>query len=407
MEWFLEFFLGIVSVTVENNRPEEVLNACAERGVVLRQARPTDNGLDLRLHRRDLAALRRICVQLHVSMHVKRIYGVLPFMGKIKKRYVLLAGLVICVIAVWASSFFIWQITFTGNDRVSTAEILTQLEDLGVDIGACRLTVDQNRISNEMLQRLTDLSWIAINITGSRAHVSVREELAEPEMVDEDTPAQIEALKPGIISKMTVRNGSAVCAVGDTVQAGDLLVTGKMESISSGTRYVHAQAQVQARTWYTFSAVMPTSVQQRVAGDEHRSKIALLFGKNRFNLYFDSGIFTAEYDKIINGGELSFLGSTLPVRTERTELFLCTLEEAQVPEEEAVEILTKRLMQRLQTEIGETGRIITTDIETQSGENLVTVTLRAECEEEIGQMRQMTQDELLSSESQDKEEEKE
>ena len=64
MDWFLSFFLGIVTATVECARPADVLNACAAAGIALRQARPTEKGLALRLDRRNLAALQRICTGL-------------------------------------------------------------------------------------------------------------------------------------------------------------------------------------------------------------------------------------------------------------------------------------------------------------------------------------------------------
>ena len=407
MEKILAFFLGLASVRVQCACPEEVLNACAGTGIVLRKVQLSEDGLTLCVRRRDLAALRCVCTGLGARISAVRVYGVLPFAERIRKRYVLLAGAVICILAVWLSSLFIWQITVSGNTGVRTDEILSQLEELGVHIGACRLTVNQSRISNEMLRRLTDLSWIAVNISGSRARVTVREETPAPEIADESTPAVICAGKSGVISSMTVRSGAAAAAVGDTVQAGDILVTGQMDSISSGSRYVHAQAQIRARTWYTMSAIMPVNARLRTPGTEARSKNALIFGKNRLNLYFDSGIFTAEYDKIINGRDLSFLGSVLPVRTEKTEIFASVLEETQIPEADAVSLLQRRLTQRLQTEIGENGRIVSTDFSTQSGNGTVTVILRAECEEEIGQTRVMTQDELAARKPEDKEDKNE
>ena len=134
MEKILAFFLGLASVRVQCACPEEVLNACAGTGIVLRKVQLSEDGLTLCVRRRDLAALRCVCTGLGARISAVRVYGVLPFAERIRKRYVLLAGAVICILAVWLSSLFIWQITVSGNTGVRTGEILSQLEELGVRI---------------------------------------------------------------------------------------------------------------------------------------------------------------------------------------------------------------------------------------------------------------------------------
>jgi similar to stage IV sporulation protein len=70
-------------------------------------------------------------------------------------------------------------------------------------------------------------------------------------MVDKDTPCNIVASRDGIIQEMVVLEGQAVVKVGDTVKKGQLLVSGLFEDSDTLTsRFVHAMAQVKARTWY-------------------------------------------------------------------------------------------------------------------------------------------------------------
>ena len=394
MERFVAWIRGLADVHLACARPEAVLNACAAAGIRLYRAVPAADGLDVQAGRWALAGLRRVCAQTGTEMTVRRVRGAWPFAARLRGRTVLLFGLALCILAVWASSLFVWQIDVQGNTAVPTGEILAELEKLGVGIGACRLTVDHARVSNEMLRRVTALSWIAVNFSGSRAQILVREETPAPERVQTDVPSVICAKTDAVLQSITVCGGDTVHKAGDTVRAGDVLVTGRMDSLSSGTRFVQARALVRGRTWHTLSASMPLAAYGRETTGEKTALHAFVFGKKRVNLYFDSGIFTAEYDRIIKGGELSFFGSVLPTRVETTDVLHGALAPVNIAEADAAEILRQRLTDRLLSEIGESGRVLDTEFEIRTENGAASATLRALCDEDIGEARPMTAQEL-------------
>ena len=56
---------------------------------------------------------------------------------------------------------------------------------------------------------------------------------------------------------MNVYMGKPLVKAGDTVVLGQTIITGALDSRSSGMRYVHAMGDVYARTWYEISASIP------------------------------------------------------------------------------------------------------------------------------------------------------
>lgn len=103
--------------------------------------------------------------------------------------------------AVCVLSRFILTIEVSGNEKVPTAAILTELSRQGVRVGAYGPGLDVRRISQEALIRLEDLAWMSVNLHGTRAEVLVREKLPTPELRDETTPAHVISAATGIITQ--------------------------------------------------------------------------------------------------------------------------------------------------------------------------------------------------------------
>jgi similar to stage IV sporulation protein len=108
------------------------------------------------------------------------------FLWRFRKRYILLIGAAAVFIAVWAMSLFIWEIDVHGNEKVSKQQILSVLGDMGVGIGSFGPTIVSEAISNDILLKIPELAWIAVNVYGSHADILVRERIEKARLLDKD-----------------------------------------------------------------------------------------------------------------------------------------------------------------------------------------------------------------------------
>jgi similar to stage IV sporulation protein len=297
-------------------------------------------------------------------------------------------------LAVWGLSMFIWELDVHGNETVSSQEILEALEELGVGLGSFGPAVKSEAISNDMLLRIPKLSWIAVNISGSHADILVRERIPKPLIVDENAPTMVYALKSGIIAKMSVLEGARMFTEGETVQAGDVIVSGVMDSIASGKRIVHAMAEVQARTWYEIPAQTVLQTRKKEYTGKTKTKTAVIIAGIRINFYFNGGISFQNYDKITTENFLVLpTGNMLPLIIVREKYAEYTPRDTRLGILEAQELLQKRLMERLKLQIGD-GEIVSTAFDTSLEGDVLKVMLRAECLEQIAAERPFTPEEL-------------
>lgn len=341
------------------------------------------------------------------SLKIVRGWGTPFLLRRIKRRWGLFAGGLFCLVIVWCSSFYIWELEVSGNETVSQGEILRALDELGVEIGTNRLLVNQEYLSNEMLQKIPELSWFALNISGSRAVAQVQECEAEPKMLDALLPTSVYAEKSGVLTKVTVLNGTGLFKVGDAVSEGEILVSGRMDSLSTGARYVHSIAEIYAETQYDLEAEIPLETVTKSYTGANREKYALILGDARLNLCFMGRNQTGSYDKITTINKLRLWdGTALPIglvkETYQAYEPIC----AAVDPEAAEKLLQERLAQQLEREIGEGGEIRSASFHALTEEGLLRVQMHAVCVEEIGVEREMTTKELAEAkqENQTKEE---
>ena len=130
---------------------------------------------------------------------------------------------------------------------------------------------------------------------------------------------------------MEVYEGNKLVKEGHTIHAGDKIASGIMTSSQGDVWQVHARAQAEVRTWYTMQTVMDLALQApRKTGVKH-SRMALIIGERRFNLYLVENAPFTWYDKTIKKKSFELPGGfELPIYLIRE-----TYEETQ-PEEVAV-----------------------------------------------------------------------
>ena len=374
----VKYMEGSVRVRVASRYPERFINICASGGVDFRDLRRNDDGTnDMTVTISGYRRLKELEKNSGVfSVKTLKKSGAPFLLWNLRRRYTLILGLFLSFGIAWCSSFFIWQIDISGNRSVSDAEIMEALGEVGVKLGTCTFAVSRERVSNELLLRLKKLAWITVNIHGSRASVICREKIPIPEIVDYSEPKSIYASKPGIIESVTVLRGTADVMAGQTVTAGERLVAGGEKT--------RADAQIFARTWYELCEKMPLSCLQKEYTGQRTVRTAIIVCGKRINLYFNGGNPYTEYDKITTYNYVTLPGdSMLPIAVVREEWDEVRYAEETADAGEAGSILSARLLERLEDIIG-SGRAERLDFTAEEEDGALTVTLAAECVEQIG-----------------------
>lgn len=394
----INFLRGFLEIHISGKFPERFLNICSAAGIAfwdLKIISPEE--YSAKIKRRDMQKVTSLAESAMCTVIVRGERGAPFFLFRFKKRYIFIAGMLLCIVALYGTSARIWDFEVIGNETVSSEHILRQLGKLGVKPGVRAKEVDPEALEDLMLLRIKELSWFTVNVSGSLATVEVRERIPAPEVVDERAPCNIVAGKAGIIESISVLEGSAHAVAGDTITKGQLLVSGIVDNVS-GARVVRAMAEIKARTWYTYTAKMPVELPFKSLTGENQSKYSLIFGSNRINFYFNSSFRFTEYDKIVERTRLTLPGGvTLPIVVERMTGREYSSHMAQVDGYDSEEVLKEHLLSRLERGAHE-AEIVSIEYDFDIADGMLSATLTAECLEDIAVAAEIPIDGILRSE---------
>lgn len=384
---------GSVRLEVEGAFPERFLNLCAQRGILFWNVEWMETTrLRLTVTRRgsrQVAALgeRTLCIVTPAGRK-----GMPYFLARFKKRYAFWVGMGLSMAAVCVLSSFVLTIEVKGNTNVPTAQILTELRRQGLGIGTFGPGLDERTVGNKVLLQLPQLSWLSINLYGTRAEVLVREAVEAPELVDAQEYGSVVARASGIVTRVEALTGEAVVKVGDTVLEGETLISGTVhlegpaysDKPEIGQIQVRASGRVYARTWRTMAAQLLLEAQvKRYTGEETNLWSVTALGR-RTDFFGKGGISFDRYDKISHTWTLTLPGGEeMPLAVQRETCRAYELETLAVEPDAAEAMLKERLLEALEEAVGE-GEIVSTEFAVETENGMLTVTLQAECREEIG-----------------------
>lgn len=396
MRHLMNLIRGMVCVRLTGLFPERIINLCAQAGIDFWAMEWLDeHTVRFTTRRHTLGLLEELAGKVGCEVERESSRGLPDFLGRFRTRYAFLAGLLLALCAVSFLSRFVLTVEVTGNEQVPSAVILSQLRRLGVRPGVYGPALDRKQLAQEALVELKDLSWMAINLHGTRVEVIVREAIKEPERIDETGWFDIVAQADGIITHIEPEQGDALVGDGDVVAKGDVLISGTVTLepplySDRPARYyqTHARGRVWARTWRTLTATIPVETEVKDYTGAEKSVWSVNFFGRRMKIFGNTGISWPMYDKITTVRPATLPGGReLPLALHRETYREYLPRTVEVDREAAQALLEEQLQKQLAALIGEDGTVETTRFSSRVTDGQLEVTLTAQCLEEIGEER--------------------
>ena len=392
------YLTGWALVRVAGAEPERFLQALAERGIVFWDASaPADYTLTVKVPDRAARHMAPLAAGLGCEAAVVSRHGLPALARRLVRRPGLWAALLGVLAVLYVGSAFVWDITLEGNDTIPDRVILQALRTCGVDIGAYWPAFSQDAIRNGVILRVPGIRWMTVTVRGGHARVIIRQTRERLPPVDESEYVHIVAEKAGLVEQVSALRGTAEVEARMAVLPGEVLIGGYSTGRGGVQGPVRAMGGVTARTWYELTAQAPLEDCEKVPVERGYSRWALILGKTRLNFYKDSSICPIGCDKIIECHTFGLPGLfTLPFRLERTVFVPYETETVQAMARR--EQLEEQLMASLLSQVGPEGEVLASTFSAARSGETIRVTLRAECREQIGAERPLTEAELAEIE---------
>jgi len=280
------YIYGFVDIVVEGYYIERFINMCTIKNIFLWNInRDKSTILYTRVAIKDFRKLKLICKKTGCKMKITKKNGIPFFMNRYKKRKVFIGLLFLVFFLIIFTSQFIWNIEIVGNDTIPSNDILQIIEQNGLTIGKAKNKINTKELINKLRLQRDDLAWVGIDIEGTNVIIKIVEADMKPEIINEDEHCNIIAKKPGMILKVNAQNGTPMVKEGIIVKEGEILIGGWMEGKYTGTRYVHAQGEIEAKVWYTNRQQINLKQVKKQETGNIENKYSININNFKINLY--------------------------------------------------------------------------------------------------------------------------
>lgn len=348
----LSYLFGFVDIVVEGYYIERFLNLCTSKNIFLwKLNRQKATILNARVGRKDFRRLRNVCKKTGCKMKIQKKKGFSFILHQYKKRKIFAGLLLLIVFVIITLSNFVWNIEVTGNETIAQDDILQVAKDNGLSIGKWKHSINVKEVINQLRLDRDDIAWVGIEQKGTNVVIKIVEADKKPEIINEEEYCNIVADRAAMILKVNAVNGTPLVKSGDIVKKGDVLIGGYMEGKYTGTRYLHAQGEIQAKVWYSNKQRIPLIEDKKEETGASENKYSVNINNFKINLY--KGVSKFEnYDTIETNKKLKlFSDFYLPIEIvkmthkEYTKVqMIHTVEEAkEIGKQKAKDALDKQI----------------------------------------------------------------
>lgn len=221
----LSYICGYVNISVEGYFIERFINMCISKGILLwNMKREKSTYLQTNINIKDFRKIKSIAKKTKCRVTINQKKGMPFILNKYKKRKIFVFALLIITLGIFTTSRFIWNIEILGNEKIDANEILQQLNEKGMVIGAQKSKIDTDDIIREIRLKRDDIAWMSIDLNGTNAIVKIVENTEKPKIIDKEDYCNIVADKSGVITKINARSGTPLVKIGDVVTEKTILV---------------------------------------------------------------------------------------------------------------------------------------------------------------------------------------
>ncbi|HZK85534.1 MAG TPA: sporulation protein YqfD [Desulfosporosinus sp.] len=222
LERFRAFWQGRIFFMAIGDQLASFLNQILKDGVIVYHTQKSKRGMRAQVKLADFRRLRRAARQTHTRVHIMAKYG-WPFIAaRWWRRKGLLTGLAIIALVLTVLSQLVLSISVTGNHNVIAADVLQRAEKLGLKNWAYSQDLNLNQIAKALQDQLPDAAWVGVERNGTGVLIKISEKIRPTIPLE---AGNLVASRAGIIKEIMVIQGIPQIHEGETVRAGQVLIT--------------------------------------------------------------------------------------------------------------------------------------------------------------------------------------
>lgn len=255
LHW-IQYIRGYVRIKVWGYSVERLLNLCGNHDILVWEIEDHGDYHTMHISIEGFFALKPLLKKTGTRVTVLHRYGVPFFMSKMLARKIFVAGLFCCILFWCLASRFIWDIRIEGNYALTEDVLLDYLKERGIHTAMKKSGLQIEPLEQALRKDYELITWTSAQLVGTTLLIRIKEnDMPVYEAEEEKERSQgmdLTATQDGVVTYIITRKGVPLVAQGQSVQAGDVLVSGAIpvyneDSTVRKYQFVEADADIVLR----------------------------------------------------------------------------------------------------------------------------------------------------------------
>lgn len=233
---------------------------------------------------KDKKFVKQFLAERKIEVESEKYVGLFKLSNFFKVRYGILIGLFLAISLVIVMSNFMLKIDVIGAENVDAAEIVTMLEENGVSPFTHLNSIQTEQVEKLVLQHFDKVSSVSAIKKGCTIVINIKEKVINDEFEDLENISPLLATQNGMITDITLIQGTLLVKVGDIVKVGDPLVAPYTFDSNGKQIPIVPKAKIMADVWLTGKEEHTESyIKKERTGDFVSFRQTTLFGSPIFS----------------------------------------------------------------------------------------------------------------------------
>ena len=303
---------GVITFKAIGADLEDFINKVKSSKIPCFNIRSVDGAIIGKIYNKHYKELCYIATKQKIEISIESKKGLVYKAKRYKRRYGIIAGLIIATCFIFYMSNTVLKIEISGNVAIGDEQILSILNDNGISYGKFIPNLNYLNAERNMTTSMKNLAWVGIRNTGGRVVVEIDEMVKSPDVVPINVPCNIVATKSAQIINAKVYCGQLIPKIGDGVKEGDLLISGTAIDKKGKSTILHAQGKIIGRYEDKMTFTQDFQSEQNLLTGEELNKREFSFFGLKIPLYL-GGQVDGEYEYNESTTNFSFFNITLPI----------------------------------------------------------------------------------------------
>lgn len=266
LHW-IQYIRGYVAVRVWGYSVERLLNLCGNHDILVWDIEDHGDYHTMRMSIAGFFALKPLLKKTGTRVAVLHRYGLPFFVSKMEKKKLFVAGLFCCILFWSLASRCIWDIRIEGNYALTEDVLMEYLQEQGVHTAMKKSDLQIEALEQALRKDYDLITWTSLQLQGTTLLVRIKEnEMPVYDQSKNESAVRgmdLVAERDGIVTYIITRKGVPLVSCGDSVKAGDVLVSGAIPVYNEDTtvrRYQYVEADADILLLYTKQVSLEASV---------------------------------------------------------------------------------------------------------------------------------------------------